>query len=706
MAGTPQLEQSMGRVTSILESLNKAIGAAPVDELLREDDTYKVPFGLRRAIARTAIYMLDEAKRRGAYEGLSPEERAAKEAELEEKRGKIRAQKEARRAKEKKKKEGAPARRRGQAPRFRTKEEYAAERNREAARRVAAMRAMAKRGEVPPRELAEPRGGRKPSKAKKIQAPEKQELRSLKPSDAEVEGRVRQALRGVRKGRSKAMRELLAEPKGVKGAAALAALQKRVRAGETSVGRRGQPGKKITPAALTRLRRAIEPVAPGRTEEHPRPGVTPGMHHRMRRPRSATPGEHPPMDVRSHGGEPIALKHGGHEWYQKEKAKDLGWIEGERQRRSAGEPGKVMPGPVRPHEGRPLFGKKKAGVVAKAGKLARMRHQEPDLRPQAHDVAKGYDPEATRAALLDRYPHLRGDPERLERLVARMMGPIKPHKDHPEAQRAAARIRPSERGDHHVDDSGHKVHSTGKKENKKFANATTFRDSDDDAMLHTDRSKKGSRGEADPSQFVFHGDIAHDPRQKWYRVSKEGGYASAMASLGKSYHKPAKMRTRVISKVKSTGFVDSQGHQIDVKPTGSLWDERAPCKKDRHGQLSHTGKVLKKTDPSEFYRLCKGTHDTEGGEPAGGTKKGRIEYMHGFKPQHDDAGKIHRLHKAASAGKADIPERNIARHAAARPIRRATRGETMRRIAANAARTSFRLRTAAGNWRRRRGGEG
>ena len=298
---------------------------------------------------------------------------------------------------------------------------------------------------------------------------------------------------------------------------------------------------------------------------------------------------------------------------QDKKKKDLDWLEKERQRRSAGERGThghKFVGPL--HRGQRRD--RKAGIVGKAGKLTRLRYKNPKSRDREHDKAKGYDPD---------------------------------EKD---------------------------VHSSGKEGNKKFANATTFRDSDDDAMLHTDKSKSGSRGSADGSEFVFKGDTEKDPRQKWYRVSKQGGYASAMASLGKAYHKSPDMRNKVISKVKSTGFVDGSGHQIDIKPTGALHNERGACTKRGSGKLTTLGKALKKRNPSEFYRLCKGAHGISG------TKAGRSEYgtksaggdfkPKSFDPRHDDAAKLHRLHKAAERGKADKPSANIAQHREARPVRR------------------------------------
>lgn len=233
---------------------------------------------------------------------------------------------------------------------------------------------------------------------------------------------------------------------------------------------------------------------------------------------------------------------------------------------------------------------------------------------------------------------------------------------------------------HHNVAAGKVVHSSGKKENKKFANNTTFRSTPDDAMLHTDSTPSGARGSAGDDEFAFHGDTQHDPRQKWYRVSKEGGYASAMASLNKIYHKDPKMRAKVMQKVSSTTFPGAQGHSIHVDPTGSLHNERTACMKDKKGNLHPEGIRLQQHNPSEFYRLCKGSHNTEGGRPVSGTAQGRSEYGAGFDPKHQDPSKLHKLHRAAMSGKADQPHANIAQHMAARPLRRKALKKTVRHM--------------------------
>ena len=285
--------------------------------------------------------------------------------------------------------------------------------------------------------------------------------------------------------------------------------------------------------------------------------------------------------------------------------------------------------------------RRRRGVVGKAGKLARMRGKHALLRDKQHDAAKGYDADEPQT-------------------TGKWKG-------------------------HHKDSAGNQVHSSGKKSNKKFANATTFRDSDDDAMLHTDKSTEGSRASADSDEFVFKGDVDKDPRQKWYRVSKEGGYASAMASLGKSYHKAPDMRSKVIDKVKSTGFVDAKGRQIKVDPTGALHNERGICVRTKAGRLTRQGAMLKRHNPKKFYRLCKGAHGPSG-------TPDRVEYERGFDPRHDDAHKVRKLHRAAEAGKADKPEKNIAKHMAARPGRRADIHDFARSVGRKATRSAWRMR--------------
>ena len=349
--------------------------------------------------------------------------------------------------------------------------------------------------------------------------------------------------------------------------------------------------------------------------------TSPGRRGLMPKPKfGIVGGEHAPRPESRGGRE--KLRHGGHDWYEKQKQADLDELEKDRQQRGLGR-GKRGDADYAP-----------AALRAKVSKLKRERLKHPAFRDREHDDAKGH------------FIKKREDPSR----------PGKVSRTHDEHPKWAG---------HYVDDSGKTVHGSGKKSNKKFSNATTFGASDDDAMLHTDKSKTGSRGSAKDDEFVFHGDTDEDPRQKWYRVSKEGGYASAMASLGKSYHKEPGMRSKVVSKVKSTGFIDGSGHQINVKPTGAMHGERPACFKRKGGALTRLGKLLKQRDPSEFARLCKGSHDG-----VGGTKKGRSEYDAGFDPRHDDSSKSNRLHKAAEAGKAEKPSANIAAHAAVKAGRR------------------------------------
>jgi len=403
--------------------------------------------------------------------------------------------------------------------------------------------------------------------------------------------------------------------KRLSSAPALTRMAKRAREGKINTGDQESPGGSIHDKidalhqSIQQLHQAVrEPGSRGKTI--PYEGLPAGRRRDMSMPRGEVPGDHGPNWTWNDK----ERKHAGFGWNQKQKQGDLAALEKDRQKRGA---------PIR----------KKAGALVRARlKHPAFRHREPgqdaDDRDREKDVAKGYSPD-----------------------------------EH------------SKWAGHHTGPDGEPVHSSGKKANKKFANATTFTSSDDDAMLHTDKSKEGSRASADDDEFVFKGDTEKDPRNKWFRVSKEGGRASAMGSLRKAYTKGKTARSKVVAKVKSTGFTDSSGHQIDIKPTGSLHNERGACVKkpavrDKDGnvttppRLTAVGKELKSRNPSEFYRLCKGSH-----AGVGGTKLGRSEYgstkkdasgatshtPRPFDPQHDDQASLRRLHKAAEDGKGSAP---------------------------------------------------
>jgi len=589
MPTSAQMRNRDKRVINILQSINEGIGSSGALELLGEDGTRSVPLGLRKAIARTAIFMLDEARKPLPKPKRDPDEYRAELAA---------------------KKDKANLKKRGAA--------------REGAWRKA-------------------NPGQEPSDkdlAKFADAPKAQDVAKKK---AEPHRRIKKILK-----KSKLPRDTTPEPEDkfldinkkplVKGAR----LARAIKGGKTikGIGKKAQRGlgkRKAPPEALAALARGGVRRAKG--FQKARPGTNVG---------------------RRDAPEPLVRKGPGEvrpRQQDADKSSGLDALEKDRQRRT----GKIL---------------------KKAGKLTRMRYQDPHLRDRDLDRTKGYDPHHKQDRVHARFAALhmraaRGDEEaqhQIDDMIRRGMGRIKAHpddEDHPALQRSsrpsgggggdpADSIRPSEKDDHHIDASGNKVHGSGNKANKKFANRTTFGNSDDDAMLHTDNAKEGSRGNADDDEFAD-----KDPRQKWYRVSKEGGYASAMASLGKSYNKTPAMRSKVVSKVKSTGFVDRSGHQINVKPTGAMHNERPACFKRKSGRLTQQGKILKRHDPSEFYRLCKGSHDGEGG-----TKKGRSEYTRGFDPRHDDSSKQHRLHKAAESGKAEEPHANIAQHLGVKPGRR------------------------------------
>jgi len=167
---------------------------------------------------------------------------------------------------------------------------------------------------------------------------------------------------------------------------------------------------------------------------------------------------------------------------------------------------------------------------------------------------------------------------------------------------------------YHKDKSGEAVHSTGKKENKKFANNTTFKSSTSDALLHTDGSKEGVRAKMHKSAFAVQGkDVDDDPRKKWFPVSPLRGWASAAGSLRQAYAHPKSVSKKVVDKVKQTTFAGAEGKSIqagDIRPTGALHNERPHCGEGSKGQAH----PFQAHDPEEHYRLCKGVHGAGGAD--------------------------------------------------------------------------------------------
>lgn len=186
------------------------------------------------------------------------------------------------------------------------------------------------------------------------------------------------------------------------------------------------------------------------------------------------------------------------------------------------------------------------------------------------------------------------------------------------------------KGHHEDPKTGEAVHSTGKRENKKFANNTTFTSSPSDALLHTDGSKEGVRAKTPKSAFVIHGkDVDDDPQKKWFPVSPMRGWASAAGSLRQAYAHPKSLRKQVADKVKATTFQGAEGKSIqagDIKPTGALHNERPQCGEGSKGQAH----PFKGHDPDEHYRLCKGVHGS-GGAPEHKTT------FHSKNPEHAQA---------------------------------------------------------------------
>lgn len=678
MEVTNKMARLQGRVFDILEGIDRSIGESRAFELIGEDGTFAVPFRLRRAIARTALHMLQEGRRAGGdfwKKGKTQSEIDAIEAKIAAGRAGMAAGKKKRKRKRREKQAQDLGLEGSKKAEFLAKSDLRRRPKKKKKKKKAAAAAPKDRddGAPPP-----------PPAAGAAQAVEGGPTDARKKADARTARKIKKKL-------TLPSGDIPADPrrrgkKKLAGKALEVSMKARRKKGRPEVASAPDVDEKV--AALGRAREKLKRVGAGREQRHAPPGMPRGRRRRMIGPEDEDPsvqinyknvlgrikgfindqGRGPNHDEirdmerrerKSVAGRRIGLP-SEFKAHRARKEKDLEALEKERQRRSRGVPGRVAQGPVRPFEGRPRVGKIKAGLGAKAGKLARMRGRHRLLRNRDHDAAKGYDVDEPRTT-----------------------GPSADWKGHSKDP-----------------DSGEVTHSSGKKENKKFANSHTFRSSDDDAMLHTDKSRKGSRGSADSDEFVFTGNTDEDPRNKWYRVSKEGGYASAMASLGKSYHKSKAMRQKVIDKVKSTGFVDSEGHQINVRPTGAMHNERGACvrkpgPKDSKGRpkidpatgkpikgpLTAAGKALKRTDPGEFYRLCKGSHDGPGG-----TKKGRIEYGRGFDPQHDDASKVNRLHKAAEGGKAEVPWDNIKQHAAIRPHRRGQFKQKIRRVGASAER--------------------
>ena len=209
---------------------------------------------------------------------------------------------------------------------------------------------------------------------------------------------------------------------------------------------------------------------------------------------------------------------------------------------------------------------------------------------------------------------------------------------------------------YHVDrKSGKVVHSSGK--HHEFANKTTFKPTSDDAMLHTDNSKSGARGSADQSEFLIKGhDVAKNPLHKWFRMSKQGGLPSAMATLGAAYHDGGDVKKRAMAVARTLSFPGADGSMVKVRPTGDLHNHRKICMKGRNNRLHPAAIRLKKHNPSEYYRLCKGAHGPSG-------TPDRDEYHRGFNPKHAHIAKLHQLHVAALKGKASKPTQTlIGRH--------------------------------------------
>ena len=647
MVATARASQ-ISRVADILNSINEAIGNSNALALIGEDTGGSVPYGLRQGVARTALFMLQEMSAPSAashHDRLKQKHKDYKASLSDEHENKnISFNKFKKLDREERGAIGKGTPRRG---------------NRKPARRAAApgtSRGGDPRPPAPPAAGAQAVGGDAPTGARK-----KADKKAAPFSKAEKDlaARIKPRLtkpKGTEMGHDATYR--YKGGKKLPKEAAWKRMVKRVAGGELSPdGTVASRGKPSLPAG-----RRGRPNYPDSIRRGPFAGTPRGEYV------GSTPESGEIDDPERHGG--------AWDFHQDEKSKDLAALERLRQDRG------------RAHGKRGDDDFVPASTKAKINKLRRLRMKHPAFRHPGEDGKSGEGRDLSKDVAKG-YFHKRDRGE-----------------DGEEGE--TTHEHPKWAGHHTDPDTGELVHSTGKKANADFANATTFGASDDDAMLHTDKSKEGSRGSADDDEFVVKGDTEEDPRNKWFRVSKEGGYASAMASLGKSYHKDKAVRGKVVSKVKSTGFTDATGHQINVKPTGALHNERGACVKRpavfkngvkvREGGLTAVGKALKKRNPHEFYRLCKGSHDGPGG-----TVKGRSEYgttdgdgahkPKGFDPQRDDAPKLRKLHKAAELGKGAPPSGAGGRgEKAARPGRRADIEKRVRSTGAEVTKHKWRQR--------------
>lgn len=602
MAFTARTESPAIRVLNILESINHALGKSGAMILVERAHRSPVPAALARTYSRFSLRFLAEAKRWDA--DLTPEEAAKRKAKEVAGRGRLVKQKKraaeiyqagkgkaTKKKKKKSKKEGPPVDGGDDAPTPPAAPGAGAQ-------AVAAGSGFEGKRPKKPAWLGRPTAGPARDKPSSI------------PDDDAVAARIKDKLKGVRKSRAKAVTgiedpaDVYKTPSGRRQGrkAGLQRMAKRreagkVGSGEVDVSAGASVHDKID-ALHDMIRKLTQHVTQGR-ESVRSIRTSPGR----RWDTAQHPEDEPDVD-------PQAFAR-----HQERRRADLDWQERERQRRGTGRSLGARGGPKRDYHGYAAHDRQAdyepAALRSKVSKLRRAKEKDPGTRDRAHDTAKGHfirtreeDPDTKRVSITG---------------------------EHPEHEKLAG---------HYKDPgTGKPVHGSGNKDNKKFANATTFRSSDDDAMLHTDKDEEGSRGSADDDEFAVVGNTSEDPRKKYYRVSKEGGYASAMASLNKGYRKGGDTKEKVIDKVRSTGFVDRKGHQIDVRPTGDIHTQRAKCD-------GAAGEALKSRDAKEHYRLCKGSHDGPGG-----TVKGRSEYDQGFDPQHDDKGKLKSRHKSAEKGK-------------------------------------------------------
>jgi len=622
MSNQAQTGRRTGRAFNLLRSINEGAGR-PLGAYISEGRSRGVPARLSEAIARTALVMLQEARKPMSDEELEAaraKRMQAKAGRNEKQRNKARGKAAAERAAGKKPKKAAL---------FKTKEGYEDE-------ELDTTRRKLKIPDAEREELKKKDQERRAKKPKKAAAPKPpkgsgdgDDPRPPAPPEAPAQAAAGDGPTDARSeaDKLKKIKSQLNKPKSrakgpfdyAKGAAGLQQMRKRREQGK--VGSGAEKESTIPSGSDSSVHDKIDALHQMIQDLTQHVTRSSDISTSVRR---HTPTASRRWDSQLHPEDDISPEE--FDQHQERRRADLDWHEKERLRRGKSRSLGAKGGPMRDYHSPGAHDRQgdfePAALRSKVSKLRRERMKHPEARDRDHDTAKGHwirkrerDDDTGHVRITDEHPEHKGD------------------------KGEDGKKKSSWAGHYKDPETGEVKHGSGDKDKAKFANATTFGATDDDAMLHTDKDKEGSRGSADDDEFALKGDTKKDPRQKWYRVSKEGGYASAMGSLRKAYGKGGDTKEKVLNKVQSTGFVDRKGHQIDVRPTGDLNTARGKCDGAK-------GEALTSRNPKEHYRLCKGSHDGPGG-----TKKGRSEYTQGFNPQHDDAKKLKARHASAEKGK-------------------------------------------------------